>query len=296
MLAAIAIFAAAAAVAVVQATNSDDAVESEVVEETVATPAEQEPTQEASGASEPTETEVAQPVTPAQDQEQALAQEQETDVEVAEEAVEDEEEQAQPVEQQQAPTADVPDHPLRGFQIPIAGACITEFAGHLPGSARTYRNDGVHEGLDFYEWASCTRVDFNTEILAAKAGVVIRADIDYVDITPADWQRFIDANWEGEEILDELRGRQVWIDHGRGIVTRYAHLSEIADGIAAGVVVQPGQLIGYPGESGQQEVYANPGTDIHLHFEIRVGDGWLGQGETQEAARTLYLQAFGLAD
>ena len=57
-----------------------------------------------------------------------------------------------------------------------------------------------------------------------------------------------------------------------------------------------GQLIGYPGESGQREVYANPGTDIHLHFEIRVGDGWLGQGEAPQAARQLYLQAFGLID
>ena len=188
------------------------------------------------------------------------------------------------------------DHPLRGFIRPIAGACVTEFPGHLPGSPRTYRNHGVHEGLDFYEWASCTSVTYTTEILAAKAGVIIRADLDYVEITPADWQRFIDANWEGEAILDELRGRQVWIDHGRGIVTRYAHLSEIAVGIAVGVEVQQGQLIGYPGESGQQEVYANPGTDIHLHFEIRVGDGWLGQGETPADARTLYLQAFGLAE
>ncbi|MDE2746601.1 MAG: M23 family metallopeptidase [Chloroflexota bacterium] len=188
------------------------------------------------------------------------------------------------------------DHPLRGFIRPIAGACVTEFPGHLPGSPRTYRNSGVHEGLDFYEWASCTAVTYSTEILAAKAGVVVRADLDYVEITPADWQRFIDANWEGEAILDELRGRQIWIDHGRGIVTRYAHLSAIADGIAVGVEVQRGQLIGYPGESGQQEVYANPGTDIHLHFEIRVGDGWLGQGETPADARTLYLQAFGLAE
>ncbi len=296
MLAAIAIFAAAAAVAVVQATNSDDATETQPVDETVVTPTEQETTQEASSSSEPNGTEVAQPSAPTEEQQQALGQEQIAEVEAVEEAAEDQEDQQQSVDQVQSPATEEMDHPLRGFRIPIAGACITEFAGHLPGSPRTYRNDGVHEGLDFYEWASCTRVDYATEILAAKAGVVIRADIDYVEVTPADWQRFIDANWEGEDILDELRGRQIYIDHGRGIVTRYAHLSAIADGIAAGVEVEQGQLIGYPGESGQQEVYANPGTDIHLHFEIRVGDGWLGQGETQEEARKLYLQAFGLVD
>ena len=296
MLAAIAIFAAAAVVAVVQATDSDDATEPEVVEQTVAASTEQEPSQEASGASEQNDAEVAQPAPPVQEQQQTLEQEQESDVGVVEEAAEDEAEQAQAVEQQQSSVIEEAEHPLRGFIIPIAGACITEFEGHLPSAERAYRNHGVHEGLDFYEWASCTRVDYGTEILAAKAGVVIRADLDYVEITPADWDRFIAAGWEGEEILDELRGRQVWIDHGRGVVTRYAHLSVIAEGIALGVEVRQGQLIGYPGESGQQEVYANPGTDIHLHFEIRVGDGWLGQGESPQAARQLYLQAFGLID
>ena len=57
--------------------------------------------------------------------------------------------------------------------------------------------------------------------------------------------------------------------------------------------MQQNQVIGNPGESGQQEVYLNPGTDIHLHFEIRIGDGWLGQGESPETGRLLYLQAFG---
>ena len=298
VVAAIVIFAVAAAVAVVQATGSDDSTEPTHVQETATTPAEQSQNQQSTGSPEPSE-EVAQSATPVEAQQQTQheeqpepaleqAEQQETDVQ---ETLDDEQADEQP----DAPV-DEADNPLRGFLVPIRGACITEFANHLPSANREYRNDGVHEGLDFYQWASCTSISYATEILAAKAGVVIRADLDYVEITPVDWQRFSGANWEGESILDELRGRQVWIDHGRGIVTRYAHLSAIADGIAEGVEVQRGQVIGYPGESGQQEVYANPGTDIHLHFEIRVGAGWLGQGETPEAARRLYLQAFGLAE
>lgn len=186
-------------------------------------------------------------------------------------------------------------NPLRGFIIPIAGACISEFEGHLPSSPRGYRNDGVHEGLDFYQWAVCTTVDYRTPVLAAKAGVIIRADLDYTDITPTDWQRFTNANWEGADILDELRGRQVWIDHGRGVVTRYAHLSAISGDIAVGAEVTQGQLIGFPGESGQQEVYAAPGTDVHLHFEIRIAHTYLGHDQAPQVARQLYLQAFGLA-
>lgn len=200
--------------------------------------------------------------------------------------------QAQPT--QPASVAEQPD-PLTGFIVPVAGACITEFEGHLPGAPRAYRNDGIHEGLDFYEWASCTTVNYDTRILAAKDGIIIRADLDYVDVTPEDWARFEAANFAGEEILDELRGRQVEIEHAGGIVTRYAHLSRIASGIGVGVQVTRGQLIGYPGESGQRESYAAPGTDIHLHFEIRIGDGWLGEGLSPLEGRALYLRAFGLS-
>ena len=299
--AAIVIFTAAAAVAIVQATSSDEAAEpqpaqpSAIAEAQQAAPTDAEP---AVAAQPQPADEAAAQSEPAQSQQQELAQQEEPAVNETEEPAQaaQPEVEAQPAVPEQSAPAPGAGNPLRGFVIPIAGACITEFPGHLPGSPRTYRNDGIHEGIDFYQWASCTTVDYATEVLAAKAGLVIRADVDYVDITPADWDRFIAAGWEGEEILDELRGRQVYIDHGRGIVTRYAHLSAIAVGVAAGITVEQGQVIGYAGESGQQEVYANPGTDIHLHFEIRVGDGWLGEGESPEAARSLYLQAFGLAD
>ena len=202
--------------------------------------------------------------------------------------------QPQQQTQAQSQTATTDDHPLRGFIVPIAGACATDFEGHLPSAPRSYRAEGIHEGYDFYEWASCTEVGYHTPILAAKGGVVIRADLDYVDVTAADWARFEAAGWEGEAILDQLRGRQVWIDHGRGIVTRYAHLHAIAAGVDVGAAVEGGQVIGFPGESGQRESYAAPGTDIHLHFEIRVGDGYLGQGLPPQEARLLYLEAWGL--
>ncbi|MCY3568217.1 MAG: M23 family metallopeptidase [Chloroflexi bacterium] len=283
-------FVAAAVVAVVQATGSDDAPAqaapgggANLIVEQQATEQEQSQPQAAAQASAQTD-EQQRTVGASADQAQAQAQEQARAVQ---------QEQAAPPSQ---PAADEPaDDPLRGFIVPIADACISRHEGHLPGANRAYRNDGIHEGLDFYEWASCAVIDEFTPILAAKDGLVIRADLDYVDITPADWARFEAANWAGEEILDELRGRQVYIDHGRGVVTRYAHLSAIAQGVAVGARVQQGQLIGFPGESGQREVYTDE-NDIHLHFEIRVGDSWLGQGQSPQQARQLYLQAFGLAD
>ena len=189
-----------------------------------------------------------------------------------------------------------PSDPLLGFSMPLPGACVSAFEGHLPNAPRAYRNNGIHEGLDFYTEASCIPVDRTTPVLAAKAGVVLRADRAYVDVTPEDWARFEQAGFAGEEILDELRGRQVWIDHGQGIVTRYAHLSAIAAPIFEGVNVRVGQVIGFVGESGQRESFATPGSDLHLHFEIRINEGWLGQGLDPLAARLLYLYSFGLAD
>ena len=189
-----------------------------------------------------------------------------------------------------------PSDPLLGFSMPLPGACVSAFEGHLPNAPRAYRNNGIHEGLDFYTEASCISVDRTTPVLAAKAGVVLRADRAYVNVTPEDWARFEQAGFAGEQILDELRGRQVWIDHGQGIVTRYAHLSAIAAPIFESVNVRVGQVIGFVGESGQRESFATPGSDLHLHFEIRINDGWLGQGLEPLAARLLYLRALGLAD
>lgn len=293
---ALVVFAVAAIVAVVQATGSE-AVPAPAPEEQIVAVAQQSQPSEPAGRSAASENEVTAEAEAADEPEPTI----ESETAEVDELAESQAQQGEAQDEQQPPAqpateTDEADNPLRGFIVPIQGACVTEFPGHLPEASRAYRNDGVHEGLDFYQWASCTTISFSTEILAAKAGVIVRADVDYVDITPADWERFQAANWEGDEILDELRGRQVWIDHGRGIVTRYAHLSAIADGIVKGAEVQQGQVIGFPGESGQREVYANPGTDIHLHFEIRVGNGWLGQGKTPREARVLYLQAFGRAD
>ena len=72
-----------------------------------------------------------------------------------------------------------------------------------------------------------------------------------------------------EDTLDRIRGRQVWIDHGRQMVTRYAHLDTVAD-LRVGETVARGQVIGTVGSSGFEE--GGP----HLHFEVRVGDDYLG--------------------
>ncbi len=58
-------------------------------------------------------------------------------------------------------------------------------------------------------------------------------------------------------------GNMVEIDHGNGLVTRYAHMSKVE--ATAGDTVRRGQLIGFVGSTGRS-------TGPHLHYELRLND------------------------
>lgn len=58
-------------------------------------------------------------------------------------------------------------------------------------------------------------------------------------------------------------GRVVEISHGTHTVTRYAHLSAVAEGLAVGRRVQAGEVIGRVGATGTA-------TGPNLHYEVRV--------------------------
>ncbi len=64
----------------------------------------------------------------------------------------------------------------------------------------------------------------------------------------------------------QIRGNSVWVDHGLGIYSGYAHLSDIR--VAVGQRIAGGQVIGSSGDTGRS-------SGAHLHWEI-VGQGfWL---------------------
>lgn len=184
---------------------------------------------------------------------------------------------------------------LTGFIYPLEGACLPSRDQVMPNAPRAYRN-GFHEGVDFYNGDVCTEISRGLPIVAMYEGVVVRAMHDYEDITEfhvatlsarTEAQGFTDP-----EALDIYRGRQVWIDHGNGVVTRYCHLDSIESSIAVGVYVRAGDIIGGVGDSGTPESITDPGLELHLHAEVRVGESFLGAGLDPVTVRALYQQLF----
>jgi murein DD-endopeptidase MepM/ murein hydrolase activator NlpD len=102
-----------------------------------------------------------------------------------------------------------------------------------------------HEGIDF-------PADSGTPIVAAASG------------------RVVTAEWHPEY------GRMIEIDHGNGLMSRYAHTSRML--VKVGDLVVRGQEVGTVGSTGRS-------TGPHLHFEVRLN------GVPQNPAR--FLQSSG---
>lgn len=88
----------------------------------------------------------------------------------------------------------------------------------------------MHEGLDF-------AAPKGTPIMAASGGVVVQA----------------------KKVSGY--GNMVEIDHGNGLLTRYAHASSLL--VKPGDLVEKGQLVARVGSTGRS-------TGSHLHFEVRM--------------------------
>lgn len=101
-----------------------------------------------------------------------------------------------------------------------------------------YRHDPFTGGGAFHNGVDLAG-SHGEPVMAAAGGVITRAE------------------WWG------AYGQMVEIDHGRGLVTRYGHLSRIK--ARAGERVEPGTIIGHLGSTGRS-------TGPHLHYEVRYED------------------------
>jgi murein DD-endopeptidase MepM/ murein hydrolase activator NlpD len=101
--------------------------------------------------------------------------------------------------------------------------------------------NSFHEGIDF-------PAEVGTPVVAAASGKVV-----YADVHPQ-------------------YGKMVEIDHGNGLISRYAHAAELW--VRVGDLVVRGQRVASVGSTGRS-------TGPHLHFEVRLN------GVPQNPARFL---------
>lgn len=99
------------------------------------------------------------------------------------------------------------------------------------------RSDPFHHGAAFHPGIDLA-APTGTEVHATADGTVLR------------------AGWNSGGY-----GNMVELDHGRGIMTRYGHMSKVL--VSAGDHVTRGQVIGLVGSTGRS-------TGSHLHYEVRI--------------------------
>ncbi|WP_376695221.1 peptidoglycan DD-metalloendopeptidase family protein [Wenzhouxiangella sp. EGI_FJ10305] len=181
---------------------------------------------------------------------------------------------------------------------PIEGATFSLSESHLPGAPRDYR-EGSHQGFDFFNGLSSRPLAEGEAVVAVADGEVIRIDRDY-DTPEQARQAYYsqladDAGFVGEYALDQLRGRQVWIRHEAGHVSRYAHLSEVHPELQPGDAIEQGRAIGLMGNTGIPATEDQPDPAPHLHFELWSADGerFLGKDRTPLATHQAIASIFG---
>lgn len=162
---------------------------------------------------------------------------------------------------------------LSDFSTPIGIPRFVQRDYQMAGAPRHYRL-GVHEGFDFY-WQN------GSQIRAAANGTVVRVDWDYAEPYAEQFTLWRDESaslgYTSPEAANFFGGRQIWIDYGDGIQMRYMHLSTIDPAVQVGQTVERDQIIARVGNSGSPGSLVSESEDAHLHFEIRIGDGYVGQ-------------------
>jgi peptidoglycan LD-endopeptidase LytH len=174
----------------------------------------------------------------------------------------------------------------QAFTWPLEGARMPRSVSNIPGANRSYRN-GKSQGFTFTGGDSGVIVRYGAPVRAARDGQVIRSDLSYNESSETAYRKLLGDVRDGasKTQLDLLRGRQVYIKHSDGRITRYGHLSKIAQNLGLGSVKR-GQIIGYVGNSGTLEGARGTRLNARLQFEIWLSDNrFLGQDMTAAQVR-----------
>ncbi|GAS82007.1 peptidase [Paenibacillus amylolyticus] len=143
-------------------------------------------------------------------------------------------------------------HGHKNGERTINGMYITDFFETDPRSTRYVGRGGKHKGIDL-------DLAMNDPVYAVWSGTVT--------------------------VASTLRGygRVVYVSHGNGWETRYAHLNKIS--VSVGDKVKAGGLVGLGGNSGTSR--SNGGDGSHLHFEVRLNGKALNPEQFLRGKKTI---------
>lgn len=176
---------------------------------------------------------------------------------------------------------------------PIEGASVSTVESHLPGAPRDYRN-GEHEGIDYYDYSSGVEITTDTPVYGMAEGTVVRVDHDFEDYEShddrnAELARAAEVGFTPEDILDRLRGMQVWIQYSDGVMIRFAHLDSIPQELQLGDKIDEETIIGFVGNTGTSGALDEDGSGLHLHKDLLVNGNYFWEPYTlSETAEILH--------
>jgi hypothetical protein len=132
---------------------------------------------------------------------------------------------------------------LEAFELdPPVSAPLPEAPAHYPGGRWPQIGHGILEGIVF------TGMPYSDTVRAVAPGTVSRILDDLPLLLETDLGVISTTGVIPSEYQDALWGKQVWIDHGDGIETRYGGLEAILPSLEEGGEVRLFTILGFAGE------------------------------------------------
>ncbi len=179
--------------------------------------------------------------------------------------------------------------------FPILSATVPQNVDNLPNAPRPYRR-GVSQGMVFTGVDAGVRVTYGMPVQAVADGKIKLLVSNFKELTTAEFLKLLEKVKDGASLddLNVLRGRQVHLLHSNGMVTRYGHLSKIAENLTYASIVKRGDIIGYVGNSGTLDGTRGNQNNARLLLEVWLENEskFLGAGLTPVDVRQAINKVF----
>jgi murein DD-endopeptidase MepM/ murein hydrolase activator NlpD len=181
------------------------------------------------------------------------------------------------------------------FIYPVEDATLPVWPRVYPGASRLYRY-GVHRGVDIYSFNAPDGFRTGWPARVMGNGTVIESTIPYEGINSTIFQVMLrESRAAGQtppDLLRDFYGKYLMVEHTNGLISLYAHLDELNQELTPGTLIRQGDSIGTVGVTGTSGEFNPVTVSPHLHFDIYIGERYLGQGVTIRETMWWFAQMF----